>query len=152
MPGNQQGGDGAWPLSTPPSASPCLLIHKCWRSLHLSSTMSWSFGLLFSLYLCGLKSIIALLPLSTQLLKNYLICVLPSLLPSFTTAWFMALDSGSSSTQLKSHTLIIKRFRSFPVYYRQTVNNKMRAEKPQKHQRSRVFNFLPVTAALWHTE
>lgn len=143
---------GSGPLSTSSSASPCLLIHKCWRSLNLSSTMSQSFGLLFSLYLCGLKSVIALLPLSTQLLKNYLICVLPSLLPSFTTAWFMVLDPGSSSTQLKSHTLIIKRFRCSPVYYRQTVKNKMRAEQPQKHQRSQVFNFVPVTAALWRTE
>lgn len=141
---------GPGPLST--SASPCLLIHKCWRSLNLSSTMSWSFRLLFSLYLCGLKSVTALVPLSAQLLENYLICVLPSLLPSFTTAWFMALDPGSSTTQLKSHILIIKRFRCFPVRYRHTVNNKMRAEQPQKHQRSWVFNFVPVTAALWHTE
>lgn len=142
---------GPSPLSISPSASPCMLIHKCWRSLNLSPTMSWSLGLLFSLYLCGLKSVIALLPLSTPLPKNNLICVLPSLLPSFTTSWFMALDSGSS-TQLKSHSLIIKRFRCFPVHFRQTVNNKMRAEQPQKHQRSRVFNFVPVTAALWHME
>ena len=78
---------GLIPFSTFPSASPHLLIHKCRPSLNLSPSVSEGFGLLLSPYLHRLKPAIALSPSSTQLQKNYLICVTvsPFLLCSFTT-------------------------------------------------------------------
>lgn len=78
---------GLDPFSTFTSASPHLLIHECQISLNLLSSIFRDFGLLFILYFHRLKAAITLLPSSTKLPKNYLICVtvLPFLLHSFTT-------------------------------------------------------------------